>query len=83
MRVLQLFADHPCVYDKLRQEILDVAESEGKGDTLNSNKVMALLYLEAVYRETLGVQVKHGYLLAVEWTVGLTGYPGVTTLLHV
>ena len=54
-RVLQLLADRPQVQEKLRQEILQAVESEGEGDTLDFDKVMALPYLEAVCRETMRV----------------------------
>lgn len=53
--VLQLLADRPQVQEKLRQEILQAVESEGEGDTLDFDKVMALPYLEAVCRETMRV----------------------------
>ena len=54
-RVLQLLADRPQVQETLRQEILQAVESEGEGDTLDFDKVMALPYLEAVCRETMRV----------------------------
>ena len=53
--VLQLLADRPETQEKLRQEILQAVESEGEGDTLDFDMVMALPYLEAVCRETLRV----------------------------
>lgn len=54
-RVLQLLADRPEVQDKLREEILLAVESEGEGDTLDFDKIMALPYLDAVCRETFRV----------------------------
>ncbi|KAI1798256.1 cytochrome P450 [Ganoderma leucocontextum] len=54
-RALQLFADRPEAQDRLRQEILQAVETDGDGDTLDYDKIMALPYLEAVCRETLRV----------------------------
>ena len=52
-RILQLLAEHPDVQDKLREEIVNAAETEGFDGELDFDKLMDLPYLNAVCRETL------------------------------
>ena len=52
-RILELLAEHPNIQEKLREEIVQAAESEGGDGLLDFDKLMSLPYLEAVCRETL------------------------------
>lgn len=52
-RILQLLAEHPDVQEKLREEIVNAAETEGFDGKLDFDKLMDLPYLNAVCRETL------------------------------
>ncbi|KAI0717432.1 cytochrome P450 [Cerioporus squamosus] len=54
-RVLQLLAEHPDVQEKLREEILSAAETDGTDGTIDFDKLMDMTYMDAVCRETLRV----------------------------
>ena len=49
-RILQLLSTHQDVQSKLRQEIVDARNSHGD---LGFDELVALPYLDAVFRETL------------------------------
>ncbi|RPD65435.1 cytochrome P450 [Lentinus tigrinus ALCF2SS1-7] len=54
-RVLQLLAEHPDVQEKLRDEVVNVAETEGTDGTIEFDRLMDMPYMDAVCRETLRI----------------------------
>ena len=58
-RTLHLLADHPEVQERLRKEILDARG----GHDVGYDELVALPYLDAVYRETLRVSVHTLFVL--------------------